>query len=163
MCLIFLFHDQFDWTPKPDKGPRRPMVELTDAELDQVVGQSGIQFINENFNLFITPDDMTSFADLNNQMISYMQNLQETDPTSAMQTYANMISSVNAMATNPNIIAGPNTTHIQINLQHTLENVITQGIDFMSSSSSQMGIGTFGIQGLEVHAQGTFHLFIRND
>lgn len=164
ILLISLFHDQFDWTPKEKKDfTPRPMVELTDEELDKVIGQAGIQFINENFNFSITPDQMTSFAELNSQMIAYMTNLQETDPQQAMQTYANMISSVNSMSSNPNIIAGPNVTHIQINLQHVMENVIMNGVNFMSNASSQTGIGTFGIVGLEVHAQGTFHLFIRND
>lgn len=161
VILIFTFYDQIKW--KKENLVPRPMVELTDKELNQVVGQAGIQFINENFNFSITPDQMTSFSELNSQMISYMNNLQISDPQQAMQTYANMINTVNSMETNPYIIAGPNVTHIQINLQHVMENVIMNGVNFMSNSSSQTGIGTFGIQGLEVHAQGTFHIFIRND
>ena len=70
MCLIYLFHDQFNWKQDEPKGPRRPMVELTDEQLDQVVGQAGIQFINEYFDIYFSPDEVTSFADLNNQMIS---------------------------------------------------------------------------------------------
>ena len=163
IIFISLFYDQLDWSIKEKKFSPRPMVELTDEELNEVIGQAGIQFINENFNFTISPDHITSFADLKNQMIAYMTHLQETDPQQAMQTYANMINTVNSMDTNPHIIAGPNVTHIQINLQHVMENVIMNGVNFMSNASSHTGIGTFGIQGLEVHAQGTFHIFIRND
>jgi len=143
----------------PIKTTLRPMVELTDEELNQVIGQAGIQFINENFNFTFTPTTVTTISEFQNQLMTYMTTLQQTDPTAAMETYVDMINTVN----NPNIIAGPNVTHIQIDMQHVMENVIMNGVNFMSSTSSQTGIGTFGIIGLEVHAPGTFHIFIRND
>jgi len=162
--IIFIssyYWNDIDWSLETvKKPPSRPLVELTDEELNKICGQAGIEFINENFNFQFTVDEMTTISDFQQQLITYMTHLQETDPQQAMQTYADMINTVN---TNPNIIAGPNVTHIQIDLQHVMENVIIQGVNFMSSASSQTGIGTFGIQGLEVHAEGTFHLFIRND
>ena len=161
--LISYMKDDIDTIqPLPDKGPSRPMVELTDAELNQVFGQAGIQYINDHFNFQFTVDEVTTVSEFQNQLLNYMNHLQETNPEQAMNTYVDMINTVNTPL-NPNIIPGPNVTHIQIDLQHVMENVIIQGVNFMSSASSQTGIGTFGIQGLEVHAEGTFHLFIRND
>jgi len=163
--IFFLsyYWKDIDWSLETvEKPPPRPMVELTDEQLSQIYGQAGIHFVNENFNIQITPDDVTTLGDFQEQLLQYMINLQDTDPANAMQTYADMIVSVNNNS-NPNLIPGPGTTHYQIELQHVMENVIVQGVDFMTTAASDMGFGTFGIQGLEVHMEGTFHLFVRND
>lgn len=143
------------------KGPRRPMVELTDVELSKIFGQAGIHFVNENFNIHLTPDEAITIGDFHNQLLNHMFDLQNTNPEEAMQTYANMIQMVNN--SNPNMIAGPGTLHFQTEIQPVMESVIMNGVQFMTTTSEQMGFGTFGIQGLNVHFEGTFHLFVRND
>ena len=121
--LSYCWNDlEWENTP-PKKGPSRPMVELTDAELNKVFGQAGIQYINDHFNFQFTVDEVTTVNEFQNQLLNYMNHLQETNPEQAMNTYVDMINTVNAPL-NPNIIPGPNVTHIQIDLNHAMEHII---------------------------------------
>jgi len=158
---IYMYNYNKEITPEKSLTSR-PMSVLSDMELDQIIGQAGIEFVNENFNFNFNPNNCTTVQDFQTQLSNYMVNLQQTDPQEAMVAYANIIKISNApdSISNGNIIPGQ-CSYVTINMQHAMDQIITDGIEFMSTSVNQLKLGNFGIYGLEVNAPGKIHVFVR--
>ena len=161
LVLLYLIHEKTKPVVKPPVGlqisetcQKRPMVELTDKELNTIIGQAGLLFINSSFEIDIQPED--TIEDFQNKIINQLLALQADAPQQALITYSDMINLAN---NDPRFTVGPNTLHMSMNLQHVMENVVMSHKDFIIKSASEYG--NFGIVGLEVNAPGTFHLFVR--
>jgi hypothetical protein len=138
LVLLFLTYKKTKQVVTPPVGlhvsetfQKRPMVELTDKELNTIIGQAGLLFINRSFEIDIQPED--TLEDFQNKMINQLLALQSSAPQQALTTYSDMINLAN---NDPRFTVGPNTLHMSMNLQHVMENVIMSHKDFIIKSTS---------------------------